>query len=218
MRDAACYVVWALARAHDRDAIRPHALSLARKLVAVATLDRDVSIRRAASAAFQECVGRLDLFPHGIDVIRMTDFYAVSVRRNAFQDCAVQVAGFDGYREYLLDHLCSLKVVYWDAAIRNLAAKAIAGVVNIDYDGLANKTIERLVSLPPYHAGNVQGGILTWTLTTTKQEQLCKTRDSTVLHGALLALAEIAFVSAERGEFEYQARVSSHRKSEPPPD
>lgn len=32
------------------------------------------------------------LFPHGIDVLRKTDFYAVSVRRNAFTVAAPQVA------------------------------------------------------------------------------------------------------------------------------
>ncbi len=83
--------MWALARSNDVASIRPHAHELAQRLVAVSTCDRDVSIRRAASAAFQECVGRLGLFPHGIDVIRLTDFYAVSVRRNALLECAVNV-------------------------------------------------------------------------------------------------------------------------------
>ena len=32
------------------------------------------------------------VFPHGIDVIRKTDFYAVSVRRHAFLEAAPQVA------------------------------------------------------------------------------------------------------------------------------
>jgi hypothetical protein len=32
------------------------------------------------------------LFPHGIDVLRKTDFYSVSVRRSAFLVAAPQVA------------------------------------------------------------------------------------------------------------------------------
>lgn len=32
------------------------------------------------------------VFPHGIDVLRKTDFYAVSVRKNSFLSAAVQVA------------------------------------------------------------------------------------------------------------------------------
>ncbi|KAN0063038.1 hypothetical protein ACQY0O_004201 [Thecaphora frezii] len=171
VRDAACYVVWALARAHDADVIRPYALSLAQKLVAVATLDREVSIRRAASAAFQECVGRLDLFPNGIDVIRITDFYAVSVRKNAFLQCAVEVARMKEYRGYLMRHLLDVTVVHWDVAMRRLGAAAVAHIVAIDFEQMAAPTIEELC-------------------------KLCASKDSIVVHGALLSLAEIAFACA----------------------
>ena len=58
MRDAASYVLWSLARAHDPKTLAPHASDLARRLVTVALFDREVHIRRAASAAFQEHVGR----------------------------------------------------------------------------------------------------------------------------------------------------------------
>lgn len=59
VRDAAAYVIWALARAQDRSSFSPHAHQLAQNLVSVCLFDRDVSIRRAASAAFQEHVGRM---------------------------------------------------------------------------------------------------------------------------------------------------------------
>jgi hypothetical protein len=58
VRDAASYVLWALARAQDPTALAPHADNLARRLVTVALYDREIHIRRAASAAFQEHVGR----------------------------------------------------------------------------------------------------------------------------------------------------------------
>ena len=58
VRDAASYVLWSLARAQSVDALRPHALELAKRLVAVSLFDREIHIRRAASAAFQEYVGR----------------------------------------------------------------------------------------------------------------------------------------------------------------
>ena len=59
VRDAASYVLWALARSQDAAGLKPHALSLAQRLVAVSLYDREIHIRRAASAAFQENVGRL---------------------------------------------------------------------------------------------------------------------------------------------------------------
>lgn len=51
-------MLWSLARAHDPKTLAPHASGLARQLVTVALFDREVHIRRAASAAFQEHVGR----------------------------------------------------------------------------------------------------------------------------------------------------------------
>ena len=58
MRDAACYVLWSLARSHNPEILAPHAPNLAGQLVTVALFDREVHVRRAASAAFQEHVGR----------------------------------------------------------------------------------------------------------------------------------------------------------------
>ena len=58
VRDAASYVLWSIARAQSVSALEPFATTLAQTLVPVAVFDREVHIRRAASAAFQEFVGR----------------------------------------------------------------------------------------------------------------------------------------------------------------
>jgi hypothetical protein len=42
---------------------------IASSLLIVTVFDREVNCRRAASAAFQENVGRLGNFPHGIDIL-----------------------------------------------------------------------------------------------------------------------------------------------------
>jgi hypothetical protein len=58
VRDATAYALWSLARAQDVAQLEPFATELASQLVNVAVYDREVHIRRAASAAFQEFVGR----------------------------------------------------------------------------------------------------------------------------------------------------------------
>ena len=59
VRDAASYLLWSLARACPPKSLEPFAPELATSLICIACFDREVGVRRAASAAFQEGVGRL---------------------------------------------------------------------------------------------------------------------------------------------------------------
>ena len=52
VRDAACYVSWAFARAYDPELLKPYVLDLARTLLTVCVYDREIFCRRAAAAAF----------------------------------------------------------------------------------------------------------------------------------------------------------------------
>ncbi|KAJ7175827.1 armadillo-type protein [Mycena filopes] len=167
VRDAAAYVLWALARAQDPAALAPHADSLACRLVTVALFDREIHIRRAASAAFQEHVGRTSLFAHGIDVLRKTDFYAVSVKRNAFLVAAPQVAEHAEYRSFLFDHLLNVTARHWDVSMRRLGAQSLRLICGADLSALGPLVI-------------------------TRAAKLLESADNADLHGALLALTEIA--------------------------
>ena len=62
VRDAACYFIWCAARAASKQddlLSQEHVDNIARTLVIVACTDEELSVRRAASAAYQEVVGRM---------------------------------------------------------------------------------------------------------------------------------------------------------------
>jgi hypothetical protein len=77
VRDAAAYVCWAFARAYDPEALQGHVAVMAAALLTTACYDREVNCRRAAAAAFQESVGRLGNFPHGIEIMTVADYFTV---------------------------------------------------------------------------------------------------------------------------------------------
>ena len=126
VRDAACYVCWAFARAFDPAVMKPYVEELARALLIVVVFDREVNCRRAASAAFQENVGRQGSFPHGIDIVTKADYFSVGSRSNAYLEIGEYLGDFDAYRRPLLEHLYTIKYKHWDPSIRLLAAQAVS--------------------------------------------------------------------------------------------
>uniref|UniRef100_A0A669D283 Tubulin-specific chaperone D n=1 Tax=Oreochromis niloticus TaxID=8128 RepID=A0A669D283_ORENI len=84
VRDAACYVCWSFARAYEPKELEPFVTQIASGLLITAVFDRNVNCRRAASAAFQENVGRQGTFPHGIDILTAADYYAVGNLNNCY--------------------------------------------------------------------------------------------------------------------------------------
>lgn len=125
VRDAACYVCWSFARAYEPKELKPFVMQLASALLITAVFDRNVNCRRAASAAFQENVGRQGTFPHGIDILTAADYYAVGNLNNCYLNISVYTASFPEYTKALIDHLIELKINHWDGVIRELSTKAL---------------------------------------------------------------------------------------------
>lgn len=166
VRDAASYVLWSLSRAASPEQLAPFAESMATALVSAAVLDREVGVRRAASAAFQEGVGRLGLYPAGIQVLAKTDFYSVSVRRKAFTVAAPAVAEHGVYRTALRNQLHNITLRHWDSAMRTAAASLLPSLLKLAPGDIPDSTAREVGNLPAL--------------------------DPTSCHGALLALSQIA--------------------------
>uniref|UniRef100_A0A8D2ML61 Tubulin-specific chaperone D n=1 Tax=Zonotrichia albicollis TaxID=44394 RepID=A0A8D2ML61_ZONAL len=120
VRDAACYVCWAFARAYEPAELIPFISHISSALVIAAVFDRDVNCRRAASAAFQENVGRQGTFPHGIDILTAADYFAVGNRVNCYLTISV---------------------------IRELSTKALHNITPQAPEYMANVVLPRLLPL-----------------------------------------------------------------------
>ena len=135
VRDAACYVCWAFARAYSPDVMAPYIKDLSSSMLITSLYDREINCRRAASAAFQENVGRQgnENFPLGIPIITIADYFTLGKRNNAYLSIAPEIAAMaDEHHEVLIFHLLDVKVCHWDIDIRGLAAKAIAKLVPVN--------------------------------------------------------------------------------------
>lgn len=144
IRDSACYVCWAFARAYDPRDLQPFVQRIATGLLIVTVFDREINCRRAASAAFQESVGRLGNFPHGIDILTAADFYSVGMRINSFLSISDFIAKHEEYTIPLIDHLVELKTGHWDLAIRELTAKALNKLTHHNPAYMTNEVLPKL--------------------------------------------------------------------------
>ncbi|KAH8549512.1 armadillo-type protein [Umbelopsis sp. PMI_123] len=172
VRDAACYVCWSFARAYAPEVIQSYVAQVANSLVCVSVYDREINVRRAASAAFQENVGRQGVFPNGIDIIQAANYYSLGNRNQAFLEISVEIAQFDLYRGPLIDHLIKISIRHWDKQIRTLSSQ----------------TLHKLVPIAPRHFIDV---VLPQLIPDTTS------LDQNISHGALLSVAEISLALTE---------------------
>ncbi|KAI9099501.1 tubulin folding cofactor D C terminal-domain-containing protein [Phlyctochytrium arcticum] len=172
VRDAACYVIWSFARAYAPETMTDHVMNMARALVVVAVCDREVNIRRAASAAFQENVGRQGVFPNGIEIVTAADYFTVGNRTNAYLVVAVEIAKFSDYRHHIIDHISNVSLAHWDISMREVAAEALSRLTVVDERHVLDKVVPLLIERA------------------TSDEMV-------VRHGALLGLGEILLAWAK---------------------
>ncbi|KAI9370607.1 tubulin folding cofactor D C terminal-domain-containing protein [Aspergillus egyptiacus] len=144
VRDAACFGIWALSRKYttkellaiNRQSIDSSTAQgdvsvlqmLAIELVCAACVDPSGNIRRGASAALQELIGRHpDKIVEGIAIVQVVDYHAVARRSRAMSDVAeATVALSTQYWSPLVESLMQWRGIgSADAESRRHAAKAL---------------------------------------------------------------------------------------------
>ncbi|KAJ6444616.1 glycosyltransferase family 31 protein [Purpureocillium lavendulum] len=196
VRDAACFGIWAIARRYtSREllavptqsvfAAKAHPAEssilqvLATELVVTASLDPAGNIRRGASAALQELIGRHpDTVEQGIAVVQTVDYHAVARRSRAVEEVATNVTRLSPkYGEALVDGILGWRGIGdMDAPSRRVAGAAF-GVLKAE---LAQSTLEAGLSR---FESSVQ-------LVTQRIGSLAK-RQVEERHGLLLCLASL---------------------------
>lgn len=133
VRDAGCYVYWAFARAYSPEILQPYLTELNEAVLLTTLFDREVNCRRAASAAFQEAVGRqgAENFDHGIDIITTADYFSVGNRSNSYLSIAPKIARFEQYNKSIIKHLFTSKLYHWDENIRILSSEALSRLTSL---------------------------------------------------------------------------------------
>ncbi|KAK4474745.1 hypothetical protein MN116_001870 [Schistosoma mekongi] len=146
VRDAGCYVCWAFARAYHPKDFSNYVVSVASSLVLVSLFDREVSVRRAASAAFQENVGRQGQFPHGIEILTTCDYFSVGNRSQCYLQLSVAVAKYKEYVKPMIDHLVNVRLGHWDDSIRYLAACALGKLCTADPNYMMENILPEIIN------------------------------------------------------------------------
>ncbi|KAL7266968.1 hypothetical protein RUND412_010467 [Rhizina undulata] len=191
VRDAACYASWSLARSYttnELNAVGKIAVPggdpkmvlqlLATSLVVAGCLDPLGNIRRAASAALQELVGRHPgCVLEGIRVVQIVDYNAVALRRRSVIEVAREAA--------------SLGVEYWEGLVDGIVA-GWRGVASSDTDGrkMAGRGLGALVAVEFNDGSEVARGRSVVTSLVKRIRSEGK-GDIEIWHGGIWALAEV---------------------------
>ncbi|KNH07579.1 Beta-tubulin cofactor D [Perkinsela sp. CCAP 1560/4] len=185
VRDAACFLLWTVARTCSVKLVNRIITDISSDILFQLCFDREVTVRRAASAAYQELVGRHCASPKEIQVVLATNFHAVANRTQSYIKVASELAVLDpSLGRSFVQRLCRRQVNHWDRDIRILSAKSI-GVLTRIIDTGVHDEIDCLL-------------------------ERCTSRLPDERHGSLLALAEICASEVDTGNILISSRENTH--------
>lgn len=170
VREGACYVSWAMARTYEEKLLAPYIPSISVNLLRTMLFDRELQCRRAASATFQELVGRQGTYNDElISILTKVDYQNVGQRPLTYVHLASQVAAFgDKYSQPFVSHLLAKKLCHWDVTIRRLASDSLSALMlHLNRDFLKSEVLPELLRMGEQNL------------------------DNNAKHGAILGLAKI---------------------------
>lgn len=141
VRDACCFCAWSIARSYSGLEIgESEVISIAANLLALSCLDRDISIRRCAAAAFQEMAGRLKsrFIPEAIKCASLVDYYQLGEIEECYQNIAPQICHLDQRYRTVFIHYLSELLICQSQSQRYQVANLIASI----YDGAEDEWLE----------------------------------------------------------------------------
>ena len=145
VRDSACYIVWALARAFTTDIMKKYVERLAKTLILTILFDKEVNCRRAASAAFQENIGRQGNFPHGIEILTEADYFTLGSRNNCYFNISIFIAQYEEYYKPIVDYLYTNRLIHVEPQIRDISATALSLLVPFNPKYFVDEIIPKLI-------------------------------------------------------------------------
>lgn len=183
VRDAACFGIWALARRYTTEELLAIDTSLidssgfgegpegsvsvlqilANEIVVAACSDSSGNIRRGASAALQELIGRHpDTIDRGIPIVQVVDYHAVALRSRALIDVALGASALNRlYWSALLNGLVGARGIRSvDAPSRRDAATAVGRLARRSPNESLQKVRDCLRSTSNRRVEELQGLVL----------------------------------------------------------
>ncbi|ESO09741.1 hypothetical protein HELRODRAFT_186292 [Helobdella robusta] len=134
VRDAASFICWSFARAFEPAILSPYMKKVITSLLITCLFDREVKVRRAASAAMQELIGRQGSVVNGIELVTSCDYFAVGSRSNCYLHLSKLISSYEEYRQPIVDHLIKNKLSHWDINVRELAAEALGQLTEMSFN------------------------------------------------------------------------------------
>lgn len=170
VREAACYICWSMSRTYEQDIIKPYVPAIITNLLCAMLFDRELHCRRAASAAFQEVIGRQGTYNEkDLNILTDLDYFSLGQRPQTYMTLALKVVDMDkSYAEVFVRHLIEKKVGHWDIEVRRLVGDTLSALMlHSEMDFVDNYVVPTLIEM-------------------SNQDE-----DNTLKHGAILALAKV---------------------------